>query len=198
MHPEMVQAFEAYKKYLAIKSHFTKPEYDYFKYNGKVRASAPSFEKRHDKYFFHKLSKQKNVEEYLVAGFIELGENVWIGDFLENMKATNAYTNWLKRQEALTYIFTNDLDKLDSNFNQNLKVLKGQHPNLLKLLLRKDVCIETVIILDDLADFSSYWLDSIKENVIWPVMYSRMVKYKPFVRYDKEKMRKAVIEKFYK
>lgn len=196
MHPEMAQAFEAYKKYLAIKSHFTRPGYDYFKYNGKVKATFPSFEKRKDKYFFHKLSKQKNVEEYLVASFIELGENVWIGDLLENMATTNAYTTWLKRQEAITYIFKNDLDKLDQTFNDNLKVEQGQHPKLLKLLLRKDICIETVIILNDLAGFTSYWLDSIEEKVIWPDVYNKMNKYKPFVRYDKEKLRKIVIEKF--
>lgn len=194
----MAQAFEAYKKYLAIKSHFTKPEYDYFKYNGKVRASAPSFEKRHDKYFFHKLSKQKNVEEYLVAGFIELGENVWIGDFLENMKATNAYTRWLRRQEALTYTFKNDLDKLDSNFNSNLEVKEGQHPYLLKLLLQKELCVETVLILEDLAGFSKYWNKHIVETVIWPDIHNKILKYKPFVKYDKEKFRKIVVEKFYK
>ena len=36
--------FEVYKTYLALKQHFTKQEYDYFKYNGKVRANENSFE----------------------------------------------------------------------------------------------------------------------------------------------------------
>jgi hypothetical protein len=31
--------FEVYKKYLALKNHFTKDSYDYFKYGGKVSAS---------------------------------------------------------------------------------------------------------------------------------------------------------------
>ena len=30
--------FEVYKMYLALKQHFTKQDYDYFKYRGKVRA----------------------------------------------------------------------------------------------------------------------------------------------------------------
>ena len=29
--------FEVYKMYLALKQHFTKPDYDFWKYNGKVR-----------------------------------------------------------------------------------------------------------------------------------------------------------------
>ena len=36
--------FEVYKMYLSLKQHFTKPDYDYYKYNGKVRANEKSFE----------------------------------------------------------------------------------------------------------------------------------------------------------
>ena len=44
--------FEVYKMYLALKQHFTKSDYDYFKYEGKVRANENSFEQRRDRYFF--------------------------------------------------------------------------------------------------------------------------------------------------
>ena len=36
--------FEVYKMYLALKQHFTKPDYDFWKYNGKIRANEKSFE----------------------------------------------------------------------------------------------------------------------------------------------------------
>lgn len=198
MLPEMAVAFEAYRKYLAIKNHFTKHDYDYFKYNGKVTATLSTFEKRRDKYFFYKLSKQKNVEQFLVASFVELGRDVWVGDLLESMATTNAYKSWLKRQEALTYVFTNDLDKLKEDFNTNLKVECGQHPYLLKLALRKDVCVETVIILDELAGFCDYWNNSIKDKIVWPDFHLKMQKYKPFIRFNREKCREIVIKKFYK
>lgn len=196
MLPEMAEAFEAYKKYLAIKSHFTRRDYDYFKYRGKVKATFSTFEKRRDKYFFHKLSKQKNIEQFLVASFIELGENAWVGDLLESMSTTNAYKSWLKRQEALTYTFKNDLDKLNNNFNQNLKIDKGQHPYLLKLYLQKEICLETVVILNELAGFVPYWDDNITDKIIWPDIHNKINKYQPFIRYDKDKMRKIVLEKF--
>ena len=48
--------FEVYKMYLALKQHFTKQDYDYFKYRGKVRANEKSFEQRRDRYFFKKLA----------------------------------------------------------------------------------------------------------------------------------------------
>ena len=38
--------FDSYKTYLSLKNHFTKDNYDYFKYCGKSRASIQSFYKR--------------------------------------------------------------------------------------------------------------------------------------------------------
>ena len=55
--------FDAYKTYLALKNHFSKPKYDYFKYAGKSRASIESFNKRKDRYWFERISRQKNDEE---------------------------------------------------------------------------------------------------------------------------------------
>ena len=50
--------FEVYKMYLALKQHFTKEKYDFYKYNGKVRANEKSFEERRDRYFFLKVSDE--------------------------------------------------------------------------------------------------------------------------------------------
>ena len=46
---EVTEGFDAYKVYLALRQHFTSV-YDYFKYNGKVRAGVESFLKRKDKF----------------------------------------------------------------------------------------------------------------------------------------------------
>jgi len=52
-----VTPFEVYQKYLSLKQHFNRNEYDYFKFNGRVRANESSFDKRKDKYHFIRLSK---------------------------------------------------------------------------------------------------------------------------------------------
>ena len=41
-----VTPFETYQTYLSMKSHFTNPKYDFFKYGGKSRATITSFNKR--------------------------------------------------------------------------------------------------------------------------------------------------------
>ena len=69
-----VQPFDCYKAYLGLKNHFTKPNYDYQRYCGKSRASIQSFYKRKDRYFFEKLSRQKDdteVIEFFVSNFAD-------------------------------------------------------------------------------------------------------------------------------
>ena len=57
--------FDTYKTYLALKNHFTKDSYDYHKYQGKSRASLQSFYKRKDRYWFEKLSRQKEEKDVI-------------------------------------------------------------------------------------------------------------------------------------
>ena len=76
--------FDTYKTYLALKNHFTKDSYDYHKYQGKSRASLQSFYKRKDRYWFEKLSRQKEDKEvidFFVANFVSCTDpqTVWIG-----------------------------------------------------------------------------------------------------------------------
>ncbi|NBP57931.1 hypothetical protein EBU71_15600 [bacterium] len=109
-----MDAFQAYKTYLALKSHFNNKNYDYFKYNGRTRASQKTFEKRTDKYFFYKLSKHDDCVNYLAANFLE--GDAWVGDLVNEQTAEKIYRSWRKRIESLTYIFTNDLDILDNDY----------------------------------------------------------------------------------
>jgi hypothetical protein len=191
----MMEGFDAYKMYVALKNHFTRDSYDFFKYNGRTKVSQTSFETRNDKYFFTKLGKRKDYQSFLVANFID-GNFMWVGDLVNNTESEQVYKAWLKRQESLTYNFTNDLDKIGDDFNASILVRDGQHPEMLKMLMRGDISPETVVILDDLAGFFNYWSKHIEEEFIWPKTKTKLLKYKPFVRYDKKKLQKLVVQKF--
>jgi len=191
-----MDAFDAFKLYLALKSHFTNKTYDYFKYGGKTKASKLTFEKRHDKYFFHKLSKRKDIIGFLVANFV-YNANKWAGDLLQNSDAEQCYIRYQRYKESLTYQFTNDLDKLDPCFDNNIVVTDGQHPKLLKLLLQNEINIETLVILQEIVSFMKYWNKTIEDNVVWPDVYLRCKKYKPFMEFDKDKLKQIVLDKFH-
>lgn len=185
--------FEAYKKYLAIKNHFTST-YDYFKYQGKMHVKGESFETRRDKYQFYKLSKHKDVENFLVSNFINR-DLKWIGDLFDE-DSNQIYTDWTKRQEAITYFFSSDLNNLLTIFDDNIKVVDGQHPHLLKLYNRKQISLETLIILNDIFDFFPYWNRRIDDSILWPEIYKKCIKYKPFLKYDIFKCKKILKDKF--
>ena len=100
-----VDPFSCYKTYLGLKNHFTKQKYDYHRYGGKSRASLDSFYKRRDRYFFEKLSRQKNddeVVEFFVASFTSADDpqSLWIGEIVRNGEQN--YTDWKKRLQSLS------------------------------------------------------------------------------------------------
>lgn len=191
-----MNGYEAYKLYVALKNHFNSDTYDYFRYGGKTRANAKSFETRPDKYFFMKLAKHKDPEKYILANIVEDSANVWVGELINEQRAEENYKRWLNKQESLTYVFTNELDLFDEDYNSNFVVGNNNHPPLLKMLIQKKVSIETLIILNDMCGFFRHWNKQIEEDIIWPMIYKKCKKYKPFLRFDKDKLKQIVVDKF--
>ena len=197
-----MDGFDVYKIYLAIKLHFTSDSYDYFKHNGKTTARLNTFTKRRDRYFFHKLSRSYSSSacvDYFVAGFID-SDTVWIGDVVGKSGQEN-YTRWQKRIESLSYVFENDCDTLldfieekEIKFDDLFKVKKGQHPPLVKLYLANKITVESMVILNDILNYTKQFNKEIGETVIWPKKYKLLMNYKPFLKYNSTKM-KMIIKK---
>lgn len=186
--------FEAYKTYCAVKSHFLTDSYDFFKYNGKVKASPHTFETRSDKYSFYKLSKHSDPLGYLVANLSE-DPNLWVGELFDN-RYQAVYASYIKRKESLTYIFNNDIDYLKENFEENFKVANGDYPYLLKLYVQKKISKETFIIIQDCVRFFSKWNKQIDDPVLWPKIALNCKKYYQFMDYDKDKYCAILRERF--
>ena len=194
------EGFDAYKTYLALKQHFTS-DYDYFKYNGKVRAKSESFLKRKDKFFFRKLQKRydKNeLVEFFVSNFIVSGDN-WIGSLVSQESEQN-YALWRKNKESISYNYRNELSLLcdyclsnDISCNQLVLVEDGNHPILLRLLLQNKISLETIIILDDILRFTRYWNVKL-DDIIWDEKKKLIYKYRSFMKYDLDKCKQITKE----
>jgi hypothetical protein len=180
--------FEAYKLFLAVKMHFTQPNYDFFKYNGKVNAKLDSFNRRRDKYHFAKLAKHKDPMGYLVAQYTSGNFNGWAGDLFAE-EAGRVYTEYLARQQSITYNFQSDLGKLEEGFISKFKVKDGQHPEALVMFRRGNISIETFTILNNHLNFFQLWDTRIDDTVLWPSIRERCLKYRPFIHYDKAKIK---------
>ena len=76
-----MNGLEAYSTYLAVRNHF-KTDYDYFKYNGKIKVNEDKFRTRRDHYQFEKMARIYNKRPlHKVSGvyFIEDAGGVKIG-----------------------------------------------------------------------------------------------------------------------
>lgn len=185
-----MEAIDAYKIYVAIKNHFTLDTYDYFKYNKKTNVTFDSFLKRKDKIFFAKLGKRKDsyLEHFLVANFLH-NTNYWIGELLSD-ECEERYKEWKRKQESLTYHFTNDMsfisDLTVDEFNKLFTTIDGNHPQIIKMYLRKEISIETLTILNDILKFI-FKSDKVLTDPIYQEVSKLCKKYQPFLNYDKAK-----------
>jgi|TARA_X000000950_G_scaffold60719_1_gene73763 hypothetical protein len=186
--------FNAYVKFLALKKHFTTDNYDYFKYNGKVRANRETFMSRNDAYSFAKLAK-KDDPQGLILSNILINKNIWIRDLLDS-EAEARYTNWRKRIESLGYIFKSELAHLNDEYKRNFISRDGQHPLVMTLLLQKKISLETFTILSHSANIFSYWSEKVVDKHVSFDIINKSKKYKPFLDYDTNRFNTYVKERF--
>ena len=141
----IMEPFDVYKSYLALKLHFTTDQYDVIKQQGRVRASKQAFFKRTDLFSIKKIANDysdKEVVDFLVANFVS-GDR-WGGVFDSESKTT--YFSWKKRIESITYTFEKDLDKIAfeaekigaTNYSFLISLNK-QLPKIVNMYLRHDV-----------------------------------------------------------
>ena len=178
-----MQAVDVYLMYCALKAHFGKGDYDFVKYSGKSSATKDSFWKRTDRLFFvktqRKYKKKQIIQDYLVSNFVQNTKG-WLGDFNDDN-----YIEWKRRTQSMSYNFKQELERIGKV--NILGIKNGQHPKLLKEYLGKRVSIETLVILDDISNFTKIWNDKLKNDVVWPKVKKLMFDYKKFLTYDKKK-----------
>ena len=167
-----------------MKSHFTNPKYDFIKYGGKSRATMTSFNKRKDKYWFEKTSRKysdQEVVDFLLSNFVNATnpQNLWIGEIINSGERT--YSEWMKRQQSLTYLFTEQSNELllEKNLEEVFDCSKG-HPVVLKKYLGGDISLETFVILEKIFSFQKNF-DKKLTDPVWETVSLKLKKYLPFI-----------------
>ena len=150
-------AYKAYQTFLALKQHFSKTNYDYFKYNGRIKSNINSFRTKKDRFHFEKLTRKYGEGElvnFLVANLIA-NPDVWIGELSRNPDYDVRYQNWKKTKQALTYQFQSDilsikssmnhLHQVDQDFNQLFLTRVDEYPQLFDFYNEGTISLETII-----------------------------------------------------
>lgn len=182
--------YGSFMLFVALKTHFTKPSYDFFRMNGKLRVSKDAYLRRNDKSFFEKMARDYNASElrdFYLANLIE--EKQYITDMVDD-EAKRTYTDYLRRRQSLSYNYTNDLDR---TFRKGLRepfiVSDTAYPSIVLDFLRKEISIETMVILDDFLGYTSKFDQYYDGDIIWGKVSRKISKYRPFLDYDKPKMK---------
>ena len=180
-----MEAIDTYLMYCALKAHFGKTDYDFVTYHGKTRIKRDSFYKRKDRGFFVKISRkyktEENVKNYFVSNFIKDGKG-----YVSNFSDEN-YEEWKDKRANFYNQFVLEIRPFVKNFNPLFVIKDDEHPILLKEYLGKRVSLETLIILDELVEFSKTWNKKLSEDYIWQDIKKLMNNYKRFLTLDKNK-----------
>ena len=185
-----MRAVDVYLMYCALKAHF-KGDYDYHKFSGQTKIKRDSFFKRKDRIFFVKVGRKYEdgeILDYFVANFIQ-NRNGYILNFNEKN-----YEDWLQRKKMFYQIFSQELEPHIKNFNPLFESKSGQHPTLLKEYLGKRISLETMIILDELVEFSETWDKDLSwDDFVWPDVKKLMNNYKGFLTINPNKYRMKLL-----
>ena len=185
-----MNGYDLYCTYQAIKLHFTSESYNFFHYDGKTRVSVDAFQKRRDKFLFHRLARKYRDDEmvpFLVANFVHSDDN-WTKSLLEE-EAEETYRDWKRTTDSMSKIYQEDLQKIATKetFNDLFKVEDGQFPKLLVHFLQKDVTIETMVILNNIFGFIKIWDKKISDDIIYPKVSRKIRKYGSFLNVNVDK-----------
>ena len=182
-----MEAIDVYIMYCAMKAHFSRKDYDFFKYGGKTKVSRDSFWKRKDRFFFVKLSKKYKTEieirNYLVSNFIK-DKSGYIANFSEEN-----YKSWLLRRSGFFEQFVIEMKPFIKEFEPLFEVKGSSHPKLLKEFLGSRVSLETMLVLDELVSFSKKWDKQLKDDIVWIDLKKLIENYKGFLTINKNRYR---------
>tara|TARA_B100001113_G_scaffold276052_1_gene230613 strand:- start:3624 stop:4229 length:606 start_codon:yes stop_codon:yes gene_type:complete len=175
--------FDVYKIYLALKLHFTTESYDITKHKFAAKGKKETFMKRKDLIVLRKLARdfdRQTIIDILVANFVT-GDR-WGGMF--DTEAMKTYDRWKARQQSIGYTFEQDLNSIQTRMDiEKIEdaTVDTQHPLILKMLLGRQITLETVVILNKKLNFCNDY----KDDLILKDTCLLINKYSPFMKSTK-------------
>ncbi len=197
------KALNAYRMYLAAKLHFTTDKYDITEFHAKVRVSRKAFDERNQcslyEKFADKFDSKLEMAQYLIANF---AYGAWGNTDIVygTAESDQNFKEWNRRKQSLTQVFKTDLSKIKLEWETNnmlplIHDLNSEFPrvpHLFQMFLGKHITLETLIIIDRFNPFLETW----KKNMgqLFQEEIRRIIKTKPFIRFDEKKMKPIFVE----
>jgi len=197
--------YEAYKLFSALSRHF-EGKYDYFKYGSNISLKPETYERKpsniinRSEHLARKHPYADELEEFILATMVTpMSKRPWIGDMLGN-EAQERYVAWQGRTQSLNYNFISEMKNLmrrTDSFDALFVVRPNEHPEILLAFLRKEITLESLVLLDMATNFVSRLDSKLDGDSIWRESKLKIQKYRPFIErrgIDLGELRKSLIQ----
>lgn len=197
-----MEPYETYQIYTSLRLHFSSNDYDCIKYNFKAKTTMKAFMGRKDRYHFAKMGKRfgspGDLVRYLVPQF--LADKSWVGDMLDK-DSEERYAEYVRRHESLTYMFDRDLGVMRTevpSFDDLFGIDEeaSPYPRVISMYLSDMIMIESVVVLDKMVGYIEKANEAIVDPILWPRLYTKIRKYRPFVLIDRDRMRDKILSHY--
>lgn len=176
--------YDSYKTHTALNLHFSKGNYDYFKYNGNVKVSVNKFNANGFRWSYAAISKKYPKTFYwFYLAYKQLGfkyaKPKMLMQCLRNKLIDVQYT-MLSEHTFLDTVFKTELETIRevyiSNNNSN-----EMYPLVYNLYIDNIISLETLLLINEVAD-DIFFESNSKDIVSWPLICNNMNRITGFIR----------------
>lgn len=202
----MMDGYQTYQAYLAIKAHFTTDSFDATRY-GKTKANYNSFEKRNDKSFFNYIAKRftdQEIKPFFISNMIK-GDQ-YIIDLADDLdESIKTFHGWKKRMGRLKYLFENDckniksfMDEKGVSFDETFNANKKKYPIVMRLMMENHISLETYVVLEKVFNLSKQYNKTYLDDHIYDSYALRVRKYCSYFKMVDVKEYKGILKDIFK
>lgn len=196
-----ISGHKAFLTWKALRAHFYS-DYSYIKYNGKTRDDKTPWDVNPKRFVFEKAANKYEFEEfkeYCIANLIVDKNFGFPPQNILSEESKTIHMRYQKRKQTFSYAFSEDIDRalqLVDTPKKLFKVPKNAYPKIMLMCCNGQISLETFVVLDDFIHFSEKFDKELdKDDIVWESMSRLTKKLRPFLRYDKGKIRSILEEK---
>ena len=196
----MVTPEEVKEKYQAIKLHFSSKNYNYLKYNGKIKKH--NFNDIVPYSIIAKGKDKKDFPDFFIPGLFH-NPKIKIEYFMSE-DYVSSWKYWTSYQNSPKYFFEKELNEIKlylerkkSNMNTMFLIEENTVPMIYKFIIKSQVSPQTILYLDQVLNFSKIMEERVSENVLFPIINQRLKKMKTFLKEQETTSLKNIVKEIF-
>lgn len=187
--------------YIALKNHFNKSDYDYFKYNGKTNVYNKTFQTNKHRWHYERIAKKYRSDSFnfILSNLVE-NPKFWVSQAFDK-KNSEIYSEWMRFMESDGYCFKSDIhtireycDEFDADFNDLFVRTTSAHPEIYLLYKKGHIHYCTLCYFAHVTNFHNHTLEEIPWDPVWKMECKKIDKTYPFIEYRTKGFHNIVVE----